>query len=204
VTGVDLSLDHLTGWISSYGLLALFVLTALENLNLPLPSEPVLLFGGYLVSTGELSYIPVVVVALAGTLVGAVGSWLIGHRGRWLVDRHGRWVGATPARIAATDTWMERHGDKAVLYGRVIPLVRTFVSVAAGIARMPLPRFTVLTAIGAGAWILLLTGAGYVLGDRWHDAERWLDPLKYVAVGALLVGIVWLAERWMRGRRAAG
>ncbi|MBC7459721.1 MAG: DedA family protein [Thermoleophilia bacterium] len=195
-------MEHVTDWISSYGLWALFALTLLENLNLPLPSEPVLLFGGYLASTGDLNVVAVVVVALAGSLCGAVGSYLIGQRGRWLLDRHGRWVGATPKRVAASDLWMQRHGDKAVLYGRVVPLVRTFVSVAAGLARMPMGRFVALTSIGAGAWIALLTSAGYLLGDNWERAGIWLEPLKYAAVAAIVGGTVVLVVRWMRGRGA--
>ena len=97
---------------------------------------------------------------------------------------------------------MQRHGDKAVLYGRVVPLVRTFVSVAAGLARMPMGRFLALTAIGAGAWIALLTTGGYLLGDNWERAEGWVDPLKYVAVAAILGGAMYLAWRWLRSRDA--
>lgn len=195
-----MELADLTQGLERWGLLALFVLTALENLNLPLPSEPALLYAGFLAFEGTLNLPLVIVVALAGTLVGAAGSYLIGHRGRWILDRHGRWVGATPARVEASDRWMTRHGDKAVLYGRVIPLVRTFVSVAGGAARMPFLRFLTLTAIGAGAWITLLVGLGYTLEDAWQKAEGWLEPLKFGLLGALAVGAFVVAVRWWRRR----
>jgi len=189
-----------TVWMVRWGLLALFALTLLENLNLPLPSEPVLLFAGYQASVGNAHVVAVVLVALAGSLVGALGSYGIGHSGRRLLDRHGRWVGATPKRVEASDRWMQRHGEHAVLYGRVVPLVRTFVSVAAGIARMPLGRFTALTALGAGAWITLLVSVGYVLGDTWHDAERIIGPVTIALLGALAVGAVTLIVLRRRGR----
>jgi membrane protein DedA with SNARE-associated domain len=183
-------------WLERWGLLALLVLMALENLNLPLPSEPILLYAGFMVANGDATFIEVVGAAAAGTLLGASGSYLLGHRGRWLLDRHGRWVGATPRRVDAAHAWMERYGDKAVLYGRVVPLVRTFVSVTAGAARMHFGRFLVLTMIGSTVWTLFLVTTGYLLDDAWSSAERWLGPLKFVLLGGFCAVVFALALRW--------
>lgn len=188
------------GVLETYGLPALVVLMALENLNVPLPSEPLLLYGGYLVWAGEATFPAVVAACLAGTLAGATGSYLIGSRGRWVLDRFGVWVGATPHRIEAADRWFARYGPMAVLYGRVVPLVRTFVSVAAGVARLPFGRFLAYTAIGSTAWICLLVGIGYALGDAWERAEEYLGPAKYVLLAGFL-GVVVAAVVVARLRR---
>ncbi|MEO6866610.1 MAG: DedA family protein [Gaiellales bacterium] len=170
-----------------HGLVALAVAVAIENLNVPMP--PLLIWGGVYARTGEASLPSVWVACLAGTMVGATICWGIGARGgRPLLERWGRLVGASPARLAAADRWMLRHGRKAVLYGRCVPLVRTGVSLVAGLSRMPLVPYAVLTALGASAWILFGTIIGYAAGGSFKQALSLLPVHPAIAAFLLLLG----------------
>ena len=191
--------DWVTATIGDHGVPAVFGLMVLESACIPVPSEVIMLFAGYLVSQDQLG---LVVAILAGTLGNVVGSWIawgIGYTGgRGFIDRWGRYVHVTPHRMAMADRWFDRHGNAVVFWSRMLPIVRTFISLPAGVARMPFMRFTIYTFLGALPWCTLLTLIGVKVGENW---ETWEGRLKYFdyLVAVLLVAVaVRLYLKWRR------
>jgi membrane protein DedA with SNARE-associated domain len=189
--------------IDALGLPGIFVLMVAESACIPIPSETTFLFAGFNVARGEYSLLAVVAT---GTLANVVGSWIayaVGYYGRVdLLEKHGRKLHVKPSHLQWADRWFERYGDATVFFTRMLPVVRTFISLPAGVARMPFWRFTLFTTAGCVPWILMLTLIGREVGARW---EEWKDKLHYVdyaVVAAILLGAVWLFVRWRRGRRA--
>lgn len=189
------------------GLPAIFVLMALGSACVPIPSEVVMLFAGFAVadpgSSGaqhHLTMLGIILAGLLGTLLGSFIAYGVGRGGRLeLFERHGHLIHMGPAQIDRADRWFQRYGDPAVLFGRMVPLVRAFVSLPAGIARMALGRFTVLTTIGSIPWVLALAFAGKALGSEWESVRKYFEYIDYAVVLAVIVGIVYLVVR----RRAA-
>ncbi|MET8309234.1 MULTISPECIES: DedA family protein [unclassified Micromonospora] len=197
----------LTGWVASViesmGPVGVALLVALESIIPPIPSEIVLALAGYLASEGRFNVVLVVLAATVGSLVGAlVLYWLGAALGE---ERLKRWLDRIPLvdrdDLEKADRWFERHGRWAVLIGRVVPVVRSLVSVPAGANRMPLGEFILLTTIGSGVWNSLIVGAGYALGSRWQDVERYSDWFNYGIVAIFVVMVVWWVIRKMRRRR---
>jgi membrane protein DedA with SNARE-associated domain len=186
--------------IGSYGLVAILVLMAIASACIPIPSEVVMLYGGFLVSAGQQSFWPVVIAGLVGTLIGSLLAYWLGYaKGReWLLEIH--WLHITPGRLEFAERWFDRWGDWAVAVIRCVPLLRAFISLPAGIARMPVIRFSVLTVIGSIPFVVGLTLAGEAVGANWKTLERHLHVVDYLIVAALVVGIAWLIVRNVRGR----
>jgi membrane protein DedA with SNARE-associated domain len=192
------------------GLPAIFLLMALGSACIPIPSEVVMLFAGFAVadpgSSGahhHLTMLGVVLVGLLGTLVGSWVAYAVGRGGRLeLFERHGHLVHMGPTQIDRADRWFQRYGQPAVLFGRMIPLVRAFVSLPAGIARMPLGRFTVLTIIGSIPWVLALALIGHALGSEWTTVRKGFEYVDYAVLAAIVVGVVYLIVRRRAARRA--
>ncbi|RZU49997.1 membrane protein DedA with SNARE-associated domain [Krasilnikovia cinnamomea] len=190
----------LTGWIvaviESLGALGVGLLVALENLVPPIPSELVLSVSGYLAAAGRLDVALVALTATAGSVLGALALYWLGHAlGE---DRLRRWLDRIPLVDAGdldrADRWFERHERGAVFFGRMVPVVRSLVSIPAGANRMPLGEFTILTALGSGVWNGLFIAGGYALGERWQQLDRyaaWFDA-------ALLAAFVLVAGVWVR------
>jgi len=185
-----------TGIVADLGLAGIFVLMLLESACIPIPSEATMLFAGFNVSEGEYSLLAITVV---GSLANLVGSWIaygVGWFGRVdLIEKHGHRLLISPKHLAAADRWFERHGDATVFFTRMLPIVRTFISLPAGVARMPFWRFSALTLAGCIPWVFMLGFIGQQVGDRW---ETWKDSLHYVdyAVAAMLVlGVAYLVIR---------
>jgi membrane protein DedA with SNARE-associated domain len=208
---LDAFKDFITGTIADYGYVAIFVLMLLESACIPIPSEVTMVFGGALTSSAfaaagkELDFVAVVAV---GTMANLVGSWLaywVGLAGgRPLIERWGRYVLVRRHEVDRAHAWFERHGEAAVFFSRLLPVVRTFISLPAGVAGMPFLRFSLYTFIGCLPWSLALTGAGFLLGENWETFEAYFQPVS-IAVGALLLAlIVWWVVRRLRARRAEG
>ena len=164
--------------VDALGLPGVFVLMVLESACIPIPSEATLLFAGFNVSRGEYSLLAVVAT---GTAANVVGSWIaygVGYYGRveWL-EKHGRKLHVKPSHLRWADDWFARYGAATVFFARMLPIIRTFISLPAGVARMPFWRFTVLTALGCVPWVFMLTLIGREVGDNW---EKWKDHLHYV------------------------
>jgi membrane protein DedA with SNARE-associated domain len=200
--------DFVTRVVGDHGLAAIFLLMLLGSACIPIPSEVTMLFGGALASAGfagtghELSLPNVVLWGMLGTLVGSWLAYWVGLAGgRPLVDRFGRYLLIRPHEVDRAHAWFDRHGEAVTLFGRLVPLLRAFVSLPAGVAAMPFWRFTLYTLIGSLPWCIGFAWLGYELGNRWTKVENILSPIAY-AVGALcLIGlVVFVARRWKQVR----
>jgi membrane protein DedA with SNARE-associated domain len=203
----------ITDTILQYGLLAIFVLMALESACIPIPSEITMLFGGALANAGfvaslgaEGKHLNFVAVGLAGTFGNLVGSWIawgVGWRGgRPLIERWGRYVFLRKHELDRAEVWFGRHGEAAVFVSRLLPVIRTFISLPAGIAEMRFVRFSVYTFLGCLPWTFALAALGYALGSQWHVVDRFLRPISIVI--AVLVAVAagwWLYRRWKEQQR---
>lgn len=196
--------DWVFGIVDRLGAVGVGLLILLENLIPPIPSEVILPLAGFRARTGALSVFTVWPAATAGSVLGALvlyglGAWLGYDRLHRLAER--RWfVLASQKDIERGHELFDRHGGKVVLLARCIPLVRSIVSIPAGVSGMPLGRFVLLTAIGSGVWNAVFIGLGWVLGENWDHVEGWLGPISYVVVGLLVVGLVILVVRRIRAR----
>lgn len=199
--------DRATELVEAIGLAGVALLIALESVFPPIPSELVLLLTGFQVSTGEFGFVAAVVAATVGSVLGALVLYAFGalvgeERLESILARVGRPLGIKRADVDRADAWWDRHGQWVVLFGRMVPLVRSLVSIPAGSNRMPLGRFCLFTALGSAAWNLIWIAIGRALGDRWEDAERWTGYLDAIVIVGLAGGLGWLVVR-ARRRRAA-
>ena len=206
----DTVVNEVAHLVREGGLPGIFVLMALSSACIPIPSEVVMLFAGFAVadpgqsaSQHHLTLVGVIVVGLLGTMVGSWVAYAVGRGGRLeLLERHGAKLHMGPAQIQRADRWFKRYGDPAVLFGRVIPLIRAFVSLPAGVAKMPLGRFTVFSLIGATPWVVALTLAGYAAGGNWTSVRNGFEYVTYVILVLIVLGIIYALARRRRGRRA--
>ena len=184
----------------------------LENLFPPIPSELIMPLGGFYVQQGQLSFIPVVLAGLIGTVIGTLPWYGIGRLineeriEHWL-ERHGRWIGISPADLVRSRKWFSRYGTLLVFWGRLLPGIRTLISVPAGIELMPFVPFLLWTTAGSFIWTLLLTLAGFALGEGYSNVEVWIEPVsKIIKVGLVVAALavaVWLGLRIWRRRHTA-
>jgi membrane protein DedA with SNARE-associated domain len=204
--------NETSSFVREAGLPGIFALMALSSACIPIPSEVVMLFAGFAVADPTQSasqhHMTMTGVILAGLLGSMVGSWVaygVGRGGRLeLFERHGDKVHMGPAQIERADRWFQRYGEPAVLFGRLIPLVRAFVSLPAGIAKMPLGRFTVLSLIGTIPWVIALAFAGHALGSDWTSVRKGFEYVDYAIVILVAIGIVYAIVRRRRRGHADG
>jgi membrane protein DedA with SNARE-associated domain len=215
--------DALTSLIGDHGVYAVFLLMVIDAV-LPAGSEIVMLYAGALAAGAfpgqdvvlfghqiDSQFWAYAVMSMAGVLGNTVGSvigWWIGfYGGRPLVERHGRWLHLGPENVERAEHWFERWGDWTVFLGRITPVVRSFVSIPAGVARMPLGRFTVLTFLGCIPWCFGIAAIGWAVGSSWEQAHHGFRYVDYVVVAAVVVGaVVWFVRRRRAsrlGRRAS-
>lgn len=188
--------DWVTGFIEQTGYFGIAVMMLAENVFPPIPSELIMPLAGFTAARGELSIVGAVLVGSVGSVLGStlwyfVGYWLGGERLRRLAERHGRWLTVTPEDIDTVCAWFGRHGGKAVLIGRLVPAVRTLISVPAGIAGMPLLPFLVYSGIGTLAWTALLGGAGFLLETQYRRVVDWLNPVSDLVIGILVLWYIY-------------
>jgi membrane protein DedA with SNARE-associated domain len=186
-----------TEFISSAGYPAVFVLMTLESACIPIPSEAIMLFAGFAASKGELTLAGIVAAGVMGNLVGSLIGYAIGYYGRADLLEKNRLFHVNPEWMRKTEGYFERHGDATVFFSRMLPLVRTFVSVPAGVARMPLGRFSVLSTLGSIPWVLALALLGQGVGKNWESWRHNLGYVDYVVAAAIVVGVAW----WLIRRR---
>jgi membrane protein DedA with SNARE-associated domain len=205
VTDVVLNpvVEAATEFISSAGLPAVFVLMALESACIPIPSEAIMLFAGFAASKGELTLFGIVAAGVLGNLVGSLVGYAIGYYGRTdLLERH-RLFHVSPERLRQAEGWFERYGDATVFFSRMLPIVRTFVSVPAGVAKMPVGRFALLTTLGSIPWVLALALVGEAVGANWEEWRHNLSYLDYVIGAGIVGGLGWWLLKRRDGARAA-
>jgi membrane protein DedA with SNARE-associated domain len=195
-------------FVREAGLPGIFALMALGSACIPVPSEVVMLFAGFAVANPEqsashhhMTMLGIILAGLLGTMVGSWVAYAVGRGGRLeLLERHGGKVHMGPAQIERADRWFQRYGEPTVLFGRLVPLVRAFVSLPAGVARMPLGRFTVLSLIGTIPWVVGLAFLGNALGGDWTSARTYFEYVDYAILAVVVLGVAWLIIR--RRRRA--
>jgi membrane protein DedA with SNARE-associated domain len=196
---VDPLVEMATDVIEALGLPGVFVLMALESACIPVPSEAIMLFAGFNVSEGDMTLFGIVAAGVLGNIVGSWLAYAAGYYGRLeLLERH-HVIHVNPKHLAWADRWFERYGDATVFFSRMLPIIRTFISLPAGVARMPFWRFTVLTALGCVPWVLMLGIVGREVGDRWEDWREYLHYGDYVVLAAIVGAIAYLLIRRRRG-----
>ena len=194
--------------ISKAGYLGVLLLMAIESACIPLPSEIIMPFAGYLVYTGRFSLLWAATAGALGCNLGSVIAYEIGARGgRRLVERYGSYVFISRHDLEMTERFFQRFGAAAVLIGRLLPVIRTFIALPAGIARMPRLRFHVYTFVGSWPWCFALAWIGMKLGEQWDKDPRlkqWFHRLDAVIILLLLAGITWFVwSHWKNRVRAA-
>jgi membrane protein DedA with SNARE-associated domain len=206
----------LTSNVRDHGLLAVFLLMAIDAV-FPAASELVMVVGGAVAAGafgasfslfgadlrhGFISYLAVALAGTLGYLAGAIVGWWIGlYAGRPLLERHGRWVHLSPASLDRAERWFDRYDDWAVLLGRVTPVVRSFVSIPAGLFRVPFGRYVVLTAIGSAIWCFVLAGIGWALGSSYESFHHDFGFVEIAVVAGVMLLIAYLVLRRIRAHR---
>jgi membrane protein DedA with SNARE-associated domain len=194
----------ITHWVTSGGIVLVFVLMAAESCGVPFPSEVIMPFAGFLAAQGHISLVGAILAGTLGNVAGSLVAYALAARfGRPLLLGPGRRIGISSSHLDLADRWFDRHGLAAVLVGRVLPVVRTYISFPAGLAHVEPVRFTVLTAAGALPWCIALAAGGYAVGANW---DRISGPIEVAAViiAVLVVAVVvgWLVSG--RRRTASG
>lgn len=182
-------IESIETYLMIFGPLAVFVILFLDSLGVPLPTELSLLLAGYLISTGTMSPLGTVLVAITGAIIGSSLAYRLGRgAGKALVKRYGRYFRIGEAEMAKTTKWFERHGEKAVLIGRFVPFVRNLVSYPAGTVGMAFGRFALFTVLGYLGWIGGSLYLGYAAGENWTLVLTHIEELTWVVAGVLVIG----------------
>ena len=190
--------------IDKMGLPGVFLLMVGESACLPIPSEGTMLFAGFNVAEGEYSLLAVTAVGVAANVVGSWIAYAVGYFGRVdLIEKHGRKVLIKPHHLKWADDWFARYGSATVFFSRLLPIIRTFISLPAGVAKMPFWRFTLFTVAGSIPWVFALALVGREAGSRWERWKEHLHYVDYVVIAALVLGVAWLLLRYVRRRRAS-
>jgi membrane protein DedA with SNARE-associated domain len=198
--------EWIIGFIQSHGVLAVALLMFLENVFPPLPSELIMPFAGFAAAKGNLNIVAVTLAGTLGSVGGAVLWYWVGRRfgvervQRW-AGAHGAWLAMSPGDVERAREWFERRGTLAVFIGRLVPAVRTLISVPAGMIAMNPAKFLLWSFAGSFLWSGLLAGAGFYLGDRFENATRWLDIATKVILACLVAAYVWRVVKLRRTKR---
>ncbi|WP_424810659.1 DedA family protein [Roseococcus sp. YIM B11640] len=197
-------MDLVTSWVAAAGYWGVFGLMFLENLFPPIPSELIMPFAGFAAARGELSVTLVLVAGIAGTLVGNMFWYELARaigtaRTRALCTRFGKWIGVREEDLDKAETTLRRWGPLAVFLGRIMPGIRTVISIPAGLIEMPRLTFYGWTALGTTIWVGALTMVGYILEEGYNQLEPWIDPIGKGLI--VLVGVLFLWQLWRIWRR---
>ncbi|MBW4620273.1 MAG: DedA family protein [Cyanosarcina radialis HA8281-LM2] len=199
--------EWITNTMTSLGYLGIGLLMFLENLFPPIPSELIMPLAGFTISQGRMEFVPAIAAGVIGTVVGAfpwyyVGK-LIGEENiRRLANKYGKWIGVSGQDIDRANNWFTRHGEQAVFFGRLIPGVRTLISLPAGINEMPLLPFLLYSTLGTTLWVGLLTFIGYKLGTHYDWVEQYLGPVSKIVFVLLIVAfVVWVVLKKRKTKR---
>ena len=203
-------MEHfISDFMSNYGYLAVFVLMVAESACIPIPSEVTMLLGGASANAAFAGlgdqHLNFWLVGLVGAVANLIGSWLAYWAGRVggrpLIERWGKYVFLREHELDRAEAWFRDHGEAAVFVSRLLPVVRTFISLPAGVAEMPFRRFTIYTFLGCLPWTFALAGVGYALGSRWATVDRYFRPISIAVAAVIVVGVAWWLIKRARARR---
>ena len=200
--------ELITGFLAKSGYLGVFALMALENIFPPIPSEMIMPFAGFVVARGELNLVGVLLAGTAGSVAGALPWYYAAkvygcERLKLLAARHARWLTIGAGDIDKALDAFRRHGRKTVLFGRLIPAVRTLISVPAGLAKMSLGRFLLYSGIGSLAWTGVLMAAGFLLEDKYTEVAKYVDPVSKTIFGAMLAWYLYRVVTYRKPEKSA-
>jgi len=182
------------------------LLMFLENLFPPIPSELIMPLAGFAISQGKMQFFPAILAGVVGTMLGALPWYYVGklvgeENIKRLADNYGKWISISRKDIEKADRWFHKHGEKAVFIGRLVPGIRTLISLPAGISNMNLIPFLIYSTIGTTIWVSFLTFAGYKLGEHYELVDQYLDPVsKIVAVILVIALIIWIVRKRTRNQ----
>ena len=192
-------LDVINAWaqaaITTLGYPGLGLVMFLENVLPVIPSEAVLPLAGSLTLNGRFTLFGISLVGALGSLIGAIiyyglGRWLGESRVRYLMDRYGRWLALSSADLDRAISWFDRYGEQAIFFGCMVPMVRSLISIPAGLAGMNLPRFIMYTALGSALWNLILAWAGRLLGQNWSSVSTWIGRYEHMIMGLVAIAVI--------------
>jgi membrane protein DedA with SNARE-associated domain len=193
-----------TDFIGSTGLPAVFLLMLLESACIPIPSEGIMLFAGFSVSKGDLTLFGVVTAGVLGNLAGSWIAYALGYYARLDLLEKNKLIHISPKHLKWADDWFQRYGSATVFFARMLPIIRTFISLPAGVAKMPFWRFTAFTLAGCIPWVLMLALVGRSVGDNWEQWRRHLAVLDYLVLAAAIGLVVYLIVKRRRGGGPGG
>lgn len=188
-------------FVDAVGVVGIFILMTFESACIPIPSEATMLFAGFSVSNGDMSLFAAVAAGVLGNLVGSWIAWAAGYYGREELLERNRLIHINPKHLATADRWFNEHGEATVFWSRMLPIVRTFISLPAGVAEMPFWRFTTFTVLGCIPWVLGLTLIGRAAGDNWEDWKDKLHYVDYLVAVLIVLAVAYFVYRYWRGRQ---
>jgi membrane protein DedA with SNARE-associated domain len=178
--------------ISSAGYAAIVILMALESACIPVPSEIIMPFSGYLVFIEKFSFLQVIIWGTIGNLIGSIIAYFLGfYGGRPLIEKYGRYILISSHDLDQAEKWFKKHGDISVFFSRILPVVRTFISFPAGIARMPFWKFSFYTFCGSFPWAFLLTYTGVIMGENWSNIEVYFQKFDWLIIILVILLVGW-------------
>jgi len=196
-------IDLMETWVTDYGYIAIFLLMLAESACIPFPSEVTMLVGGWYSATGDLNFFWVGAVGVLGNLVGSWIAYGVGRTmGRGVLDRYGRYVLIRSHDIDKAEVWWERYGEAATFFSRLLPVIRTFISLPAGIAKMPFSKFTLYTFLGVIPWTYALTYLGVVVEDNWERVLGYFDVPTLIIGSLILIAAGYWYYRRRKQRRS--
>ena len=202
---IDTLVQWATGMIGDWGLPAVFFLMLLESACIPVPSEAIMPFAGFAVSEGTMTLLGITVAGVTGNVVGSwIAYWVGLYGGRPFIDKYGKYILLRHHHVELAERWFAKYGAATVFFTRCLPIVRTFISLPAGIARMPFWKFTLYTLLGCIPWVFFLGWLGTRLGEHWEDIRPYLHYADYAVVAALVAIVVWAFLRWRKNRAHGG
>ena len=186
-------------FIASWGYFAVAILMALENACVPVPSELVLGFAGFLISAGQMTFLNALIAGMIGGIIGSIVAYSVGFKGgREFIDKYGKYILLKKSHVDLAQNWFDKYGLKAVFFSRMLPVVRTFISLPAGFARVDTARFLILTIAGSLPWTALILFAGWELGDNWRQLLEIGHEASLIFVAICVVAIIFLYVRYKR------